>query len=172
MGLTWKSFVVTCALGLIGSLVLLGISTMGRRRLPDGRLRSLALVTPECVGFMRRLIAHPSVPWRARLVLGCGIGYALSPVTLIPDFIPVLGKVDNVLALVIASRLSIRMIPAPVLSEAWHGDHRTFQLLTGRQLAQGRETPEKAQRSVSDAGICASRLESSRLSGHLRIGDG
>ena len=60
---------------------------------------------------------HPSVPWFAKALGVFVVAYALSPIDLIPDFIPVLGYVDDVLLLPGLIWLAIRMIPAPVLAE-------------------------------------------------------
>lgn len=60
---------------------------------------------------------HPSVPWYAKALGVFVVAYALSPIDLIPDFIPVLGYVDDVLLLPGLIWLAIRMIPAPALSE-------------------------------------------------------
>lgn len=59
----------------------------------------------------------PRVPWYAKLFVAFIIGYALSPVDLIPDFIPVLGYLDDVILLPLGIRLALKMIPEPVLEE-------------------------------------------------------
>jgi len=60
---------------------------------------------------------HPGTPLAARL-LALGIAaYALSPIDLIPDFIPVLGYLDEVILLPIGIHVCIRMLPADVLAE-------------------------------------------------------
>ena len=56
----------------------------------------------------------PRVPWIAKLVLVVVIGYALSPIDLIPDFIPVLGYLDDLLLLPLGIALAIKLIPPPV----------------------------------------------------------
>jgi uncharacterized membrane protein YkvA (DUF1232 family) len=56
-------------------------------------------------------------------------------VTIIPDFVPVIGKVDNILALVLALRWSSKMIPLPVLVEAWPGKPSQLRLLVGKRAA-------------------------------------
>ncbi|GCE24030.1 YkvA family protein [Dictyobacter kobayashii] len=60
----------------------------------------------------------PRVPWYSRLFTACVIGYALSPLDLIPDFIPVLGLVDDLLLLPLGIYLALKMIPEPVLLES------------------------------------------------------
>jgi uncharacterized membrane protein YkvA (DUF1232 family) len=59
----------------------------------------------------------PRVSWYARLCLALVVGYALSPIDLIPDFIPVLGYLDDLVLLPLGIALAIKMIPEPVLAE-------------------------------------------------------
>lgn len=60
---------------------------------------------------------HPQTPWYAKALGVLVVAYALSPIDLIPDFIPVLGYLDDVLLLPGLIWLVIRLIPAPVLQE-------------------------------------------------------
>ena len=60
---------------------------------------------------------HPRTPWYAKLFLAAIVGYALSPIDLIPDFIPVLGFVDEIILLPFAIVLAVKMIPADVMEE-------------------------------------------------------
>lgn len=60
---------------------------------------------------------HPGTPWHAKALGLFVVAYALSPIDLIPDFIPVLGYVDDVLLLPGLIWLTLRLLPAPVLAE-------------------------------------------------------
>ncbi len=60
---------------------------------------------------------HPSVPWYAKALGIFVVAYALSPIDLIPDFVPVLGYLDDVILLPGLIWLAIRMIPAPILAD-------------------------------------------------------
>jgi uncharacterized membrane protein YkvA (DUF1232 family) len=57
-------------------------------------------------------------PLLAKLIIGLAVGYMLSPIDLIPDFIPVLGLLDDLIIVPLLIRLSIKLIPAIVLTEA------------------------------------------------------
>ena len=57
------------------------------------------------------------VPWYAKALAGITIAYALSPVDLIPDFIPVLGYLDDLILIPLGIYLTIKMIPEEVLTE-------------------------------------------------------
>jgi uncharacterized membrane protein YkvA (DUF1232 family) len=59
----------------------------------------------------------PRVPWYARLFALCIVGYAFSPIDLIPDPIPILGYLDDLILVPLGIALTIRMIPKDVLDE-------------------------------------------------------
>jgi uncharacterized membrane protein YkvA (DUF1232 family) len=59
----------------------------------------------------------PRVPWHARLAIACVVGYALSPIDLIPDFIPVLGYLDDLVLLPLGVALALKLVPPDVLDE-------------------------------------------------------
>ena len=59
----------------------------------------------------------PRVPWAARLVAAGVVAYAFSPIDLIPDFIPVLGYLDDLILVPLGILLALRLIPAPVMAE-------------------------------------------------------
>lgn len=59
----------------------------------------------------------PRVPWYARVLAACVVGYAFSPIDLIPDFIPILGYVDDLILLPLGIALVIKMIPPTVMAE-------------------------------------------------------
>ncbi len=75
---------------------------------------------------------HPRTPWYARLVAACAAGYPLSPIQLIPNFIPVIGFLDDFLVLFLGAKLLQRIIPADVLAES-------------RQSAEAAETRRKEE---------------------------
>lgn len=59
----------------------------------------------------------PRTPWYAKVVAGAVAAYALSPIDLIPDFIPVLGYLDDLILVPLGIALAVRLIPVPLLSE-------------------------------------------------------
>jgi uncharacterized membrane protein YkvA (DUF1232 family) len=59
----------------------------------------------------------PRVPWYARLFIAVVVAYALSPIDLIPDFIPVLGYLDDLILVPLGLALAVRMVPPLVLEE-------------------------------------------------------
>ncbi len=62
-------------------------------------------------------LRDPRVPWYARVMAGVIVAYALSPVDLIPDFIPVLGYVDDLVLIPAGIYLTLKLIPVEVLED-------------------------------------------------------
>ena len=60
---------------------------------------------------------HPKVPWYTKILAICVVGYAFSPIDLIPDIIPILGYLDDLILVPLRIMLLVRMIPADVLAE-------------------------------------------------------
>ena len=61
---------------------------------------------------------HPGVPWHAKALGLVVVAYALSPIDLIPDFIPILGYLDDVILLPVLIWLTVRMLPPEVLQDS------------------------------------------------------
>lgn len=62
--------------------------------------------------------SHPATPWYAKAMGAFVVAYALSPIDLIPDFIPVLGYLDDVILLPVLIWLTVRLLPSQVLQES------------------------------------------------------
>jgi uncharacterized membrane protein YkvA (DUF1232 family) len=100
-------------------------------RLPPGLLRELAGLLPNCVKTARALRGHPAVPRRAKLAVGVAALWCLSPIDLIPEFLPVIGPLDDVVVVALALRYAARCVPREVLEEAWTGDPVMLDRLLG-----------------------------------------
>ena len=60
---------------------------------------------------------HPGVPWYAKIFSACIVAYLFSPIDLIPDFIPILGYLDDLILLPLGIMLALKMIPEDVWQE-------------------------------------------------------
>jgi uncharacterized membrane protein YkvA (DUF1232 family) len=60
---------------------------------------------------------HPKTPWYAKLLVAGIVAYALSPIDLIPDFVPIIGYLDDLILIPMGISLAIRLIPQHVLIE-------------------------------------------------------
>ncbi len=102
-------------------------------RLPDGTLKELASFLPDCVTTVRRLRSDPRVPRRAKLVVAFAGLWVLSPIDLIPEFLPVIGPLDDVVVVALAFRYAARRTPPEVLYEAWPGKRSVIERLLGER---------------------------------------
>jgi uncharacterized membrane protein YkvA (DUF1232 family) len=62
-------------------------------------------------------VRDPRVPWYAKAVGACVVAYALSPIDLIPDFVPVIGYLDDLVLVPLGLLLMLRLIPPEILAE-------------------------------------------------------
>lgn len=112
------------------------------RRLPPGAAKDLATVLPACVTTARRLRKDPRVPRKAKLAVGFAGLWVLSPIDLIPEFLPIIGPLDDVVVVALALRYAARRIPREVLYEAWPADPRLLERLVPRHA--GDDSPGAA----------------------------
>jgi uncharacterized membrane protein YkvA (DUF1232 family) len=82
-----------------------------------GRLRAWARDIKRDVHALYLSARDPRVPWYAKAVALAVAAYALSPIDLIPDFIPVLGYLDDIILVPLGIMLAVRLIPPDVLAE-------------------------------------------------------
>ncbi|ABW09952.1 protein of unknown function DUF1232 [Parafrankia sp. EAN1pec] len=108
-----------------------GVLFLLARRLPPGVLRDLAAFIPDCLTTVRRLRKNPQVPRKAKIaVLIAGLWVA-SPIDLIPEFLPVIGPLDDIVVVALALRYAGRQVPRDVLLAAWPGQPRLLERLLG-----------------------------------------
>lgn len=104
------------------------------KRLPPGLARELAAFLPACATTMRRLRRHPEVPRNARWMTVFALIWVISPIDLIPEFLPVIGPLDDVIVVALVLRFVARRIPPSVLFEAWPGEPRLLARLICRDI--------------------------------------
>lgn len=115
------------ALAVIGGLVLLWAALVlvlwiEQRKHPGGAsLRDLLRLAPDVARLLRRLAADRTLGLGVRLWLGALLVYLLSPIDLIPDFIPVLGYADDALVVAIALRFAMRRAGDDAVRRHWPG---------------------------------------------------
>ena len=107
------------------------------------RLKNWARIIKRDVHALYLASRDPRVPWYAKALALVVVGYALSPIDLIPDFIPVLGYLDDVILLPLGILLVIRLIPPEIMAE-----HRDL-------AAAAQERPVSRRAAVVIAGIWA-----------------
>lgn len=122
---------VMALIAIAVGLVWLPLYVMAKR-LPSGLLRDVIGFLPDCVLLLWRLRHEPTVPQAAKVVAVTAVLWTLSPIDLIPDFVPAIGTYDDALIVAVALRFVQRRVPREVLVRAWSGDPRVLVMLLGR----------------------------------------
>lgn len=94
-------------------------------------LKQRAAILKNYIPAVFLALGHKDTPLMAKIAAGAALGYALSPIDLIPDFIPVLGLLDDVLILSGLIAIAVKLIPSDVLAEC------------AKKAAEGRVSPKK-----------------------------
>lgn len=79
------------------------------------KLKSLGRQLKQEFAVYRLVLKHPQTPWVAKLFLGLAVGYLLLPFDLIPDFIPVIGQLDDVVIIPVLLYLALLFIPKSII---------------------------------------------------------
>lgn len=79
------------------------------------QLKNLAKYLKQEFTLYRLLSKHPDTPWLAKLFFGLAVGYLLLPFDLIPDFIPVLGQLDDVVIIPLLIYFALKLTPKAVV---------------------------------------------------------
>jgi uncharacterized membrane protein YkvA (DUF1232 family) len=112
------------AIGLY-ALFLAGLALAGRG--PEAR--ALARLVPDCLVLARGLLGDREVPARCKVALGFLIVYLASPIDLVPDFIPVIGVLDDAIIVVLVLRWIVREAGPERVRRHWRGTARGLELV-------------------------------------------
>jgi len=116
------------ALGLLATwIALLVLIWVLRPR--NVSLRELLGVIPDLLRLIRDLLADRKTPLAVRLALTFLLAWIVNPIDLIPEFLPVIGPLDDVVVVALVLRYSIRHIPPEALLEAWPAERRILERL-------------------------------------------
>ncbi len=91
--------------------------------------REVVLMFPNLIKLLGRLLRDPRVPMRRKAIAGIAVGYIVSPIDLVPDFIPVVGQVDDVLIVAYAIHHLIEGAGFDVVAEHWDGEPESLELI-------------------------------------------
>ena len=97
----------------------------------NGTLKNWARALKRDVHAIYLASRDPRVPWYAKALAVAVAGYALSPIDLIPDFIPVLGYLDDIILVPLGIVLVLKLIPPPIMAE-----HRASVLAQDRPVSR------------------------------------
>jgi uncharacterized membrane protein YkvA (DUF1232 family) len=121
--------VLIIAVGCVASSWLLMIVLAAR--LPPGLLKDLAGFLPACVTTIRALRKNPAVPRSAKIAIAFAGLWVLSPIDLIPEFLPVIGPLDDIVVVALAFRYAARRVPYEVIAAAWPADPDLLRRVLG-----------------------------------------
>jgi uncharacterized membrane protein YkvA (DUF1232 family) len=110
---------------LVYATVVLVLVALGR----GADARALARFVPDCVVLFKRLLADPRVEWWRKALLVLVIAYLVSPIDLVPDFIPIAGQLDDAILVVIALRVLLRGSGPRLLAEHWPGPRQSLLVI-------------------------------------------
>jgi uncharacterized membrane protein YkvA (DUF1232 family) len=116
------------ALGIAAAVwvvAILGLLLIGRRT----AARQLATLLPNLVRLFRGLFRDPRVPRGSKILLGFAIAWFVSPIDLVPEFIPVFGPLDDAVVAALVLRYVLRKTGRDVIAEHWSGDEATLGVL-------------------------------------------
>jgi uncharacterized membrane protein YkvA (DUF1232 family) len=117
---TWLMWIGIAAGVWVIAIVVLFL--LGRRL----AARELATLLPNLVRMCRTLLRDRRVPRSSKLLVGFAVLWFLSPIDLVPEFIPVLGPLDDALLAALVVRHLVRRAGREVVAEAWPGDPATL----------------------------------------------
>jgi uncharacterized membrane protein YkvA (DUF1232 family) len=117
---------------IIGALFLAGRRTAAKE---------VALLLPNLLILFKGLTGDPRVPRGSKLLLILGALWIASPIDLIPEFIPILGPLDDAVIAALILRHLVRTAGPDVISEHWHGDRATLDRLLRFSARRSRPAP-------------------------------
>ena len=126
-----REWLIAIGIAVVLLLVSWALLIVLAKRLPPGVLRDLAAFIPDCVTTVRRLRKDPRVPRKAKIAVVLAGLWVASPIDLIPEFIPVIGPLDDIVVVALALRYAGRQVPRDVLLAAWPGEPRLIERLLG-----------------------------------------
>ena len=120
--------ILLVAAGLLATWLLL-VALLWVVRPRDARLTDLIRIVPDVARMVRRLIGDGSVPFSARAALVGLLAWLVSPIDLIPEFVPVLGPLDDVVVAILVLRYVRRCIGDDALLRHWPGSPEGYATL-------------------------------------------
>jgi uncharacterized membrane protein YkvA (DUF1232 family) len=115
-------------IGVLGAWLLL-IVLLWVLKPPSVHLREVVALVPDVLRLVRDLVRDSSTPREARLALVILLAWIVSPIDLIPEFVPVLGPLDDVVVAAIVLRYVGRKVGMDELQRRWLGSMEGFELL-------------------------------------------
>lgn len=122
---------------------------------PDARadsapdtLREIALFLPHFIILLKRLLGDPRVPRKSKLILCGTVLYLVSPIDVIPDFVPGIGQLDDIVVALLALHSILNRVDDAVVVEHWPGDENVIRMVRAGLSAVAQILPGKWESRV------------------------
>jgi uncharacterized membrane protein YkvA (DUF1232 family) len=132
----------------LAALAVLYTAIVATRGVIRRKARRLAIHAPDCIVLCRRLIDDPRVPARHKLALRGLAGYLALPLDVIPDFVPIIGHLDDAIIVALAIRTGLRSADADLICEHWPGPQPPPNSILRRARRRSRATAASASVSA------------------------
>ena len=111
-------------------------------------LREIALFLPNFVVLLKRLISDPRVPRKSKLILAGTVLYLVSPIDVVPDFVPGLGQLDDVVIALLALHSILNRVDDQIVIEHWPGNENVIRIVRAGVSAAAQLLPGKWESRV------------------------
>ena len=128
---TWVTWLLVAL--AIWVIAIVALFLAGRRY----AARELAALLPNLIRMCRNLLRDPRVPRGSKVLLGVAVVWFISPIDLVPEFIPVLGPLDDAILAALVVRHLVKRAGREVVTDAWPGEAATLDRMF--RLARIRE---------------------------------
>jgi uncharacterized membrane protein YkvA (DUF1232 family) len=120
-----RTLIVIVVVALVIWVSVVGVLMVSGRRVAA---KQLARLLPDLASLLRGLLRDPRVPRGSKVLLAFAVLWVVSPIDLLPEFLPVIGPLDDVIVVAIVLRHVVRRAGPEVVAEHWRGDPRTLAL--------------------------------------------
>jgi uncharacterized membrane protein YkvA (DUF1232 family) len=125
---TLRTLLIALGIGVgVWILSIVALFAFGKPR----AARELVTLVPNLLRLFRGLLKDPRVPRRAKILLAIGALWLASPIDLLPEFLPVLGPLDDAIMAALVLRYLVRSTGRDVIAEHWRGQPETLERILG-----------------------------------------
>lgn len=124
----------------------------GTRHTPPPKWREAVMAVPNLAKLLGRLMKDPRVSRRSKVLAVSTLAYVVSPIDLLPDVIPVVGQVDDIILLVFALNHLVRTSGEHVIQEHWDGDRDVLEVIRMLGEMVSSTVPKRLRRALEAVG--------------------
>jgi uncharacterized membrane protein YkvA (DUF1232 family) len=114
-----RTLLVAVGVAIVVWLVSVGVLMLAGRRV---EAKQLARLLPDLAALLRGLLRDPRVPRSSKVLVGFAIVWVVSPIDMLPEFLPVIGPLDDVIVVALVLRRLVKRVGPEVVRDHWRGD--------------------------------------------------